>query len=128
MRYKAMLMSLLLLVLAAPAFAQVETMQVNVPFAFSVGKKVLPAGQYVVSTNNLDTYTFLGQGVSALALTNAVDSGATEHEPSLIFETDGQHHWLAQIWLSDAHTGHALLSHSIIRLAKANSVEVLAKN
>lgn len=103
------LAGLLLLVVAAPAFAQVETMQVNVPFAFTAGKKVLPAGRYTVTTNDLGTYLLKGQHAGAAVLTDQVNSPAVSHEASLVFVKDGEHYSLAQIWTADPHTGYALM-------------------
>lgn len=121
------LTGLLLVVVAAPAFAQVETMQVKVPFAFSVGKKTLPAGRYLISTNDLTTYTLSGQRTAAITMTDEVNSGAVKHEASLVFAKSGDQYSLLQIWTSDPHTGHFLQKAvSNKALSKAQPVEVLA--
>jgi hypothetical protein len=120
---------LLLLVMAAPAFAQNDIMHVNVPFAFSVDKKVLPAGEYVVTSNDLMTYTLLGKQ-SSFVMTNNIGSKGVQHPPSLVFVQRGSQYRLSQIWMYDSETGHSVALPSFNgknMLASARTVEVLAQ-
>jgi hypothetical protein len=123
---------LLLLVMAAPAFAQNVVMHVNVPFAFTAGKRLLPAGRYSVLENDGATaYTFFGQR-SATVLSNNGASGAAKHAPSLVFLQIGGEYSLIQIWPYDGETGQSVLGPTfngkkmIAGTSKAQTVEVLA--
>ena len=120
---------LLLLVMAAPAFAQSEIMHVNVPFSFSVGKKTMPAGEYVVSSDNLIIYTLRVRGkASSFVVTNSVDAGKPQHQPSLIFQRSGSQYTLAEIWTYDAEFGHSVVKPSFNgkNMLATQTVEVLA--
>ncbi len=130
MRFKVgtVFAGLLLLMMAAPAFAQSEIMHVNVPFAFSVGKKVMPAGQYSVMSDDLITYALRGPQ-SGMVLTNNLDGGKTQHQPSLIFRRSGSQYTLVQIWSSDGQFGHSVLGSGFNgknMLASTQTVEVVA--
>src|SRR5438270_13077545 len=98
---------LLLMIMAAPAFAQAETMHINVPFAFA-GKQVLPAGKYVITSHDLISYDVRGQ-VSTYVLTQHVDGGKVQHQPRLISSRSGDHYSLLQICDSDGPVGRAAL-------------------
>ena len=94
-----------------PAFAQSsERLHANIPFEFTVGGTVLPAGRYDVTYDVLEA-----QGVlvvrsqdghhGALALTEGVDTGSPKREASLVFEREGSRYALSQVFAADAHTG-----------------------
>lgn len=124
----AVLAGMLLVVTAVPVMAQSQAMRVNVPFAFTIGDQVYPAGNYVVTSSN-DVYTLQGPK-TAFVLANNVDS-KVEHQPSLVFVKSGAQYSLAQMWTEQGHLGHALFAASSKRdknlPASAQTVEVLEK-
>ncbi len=94
----------LLLSLAATGvcYAQQPALVGNIPFAFQVGNKTLPAGEYRVqsmSTGSRDVQLICQKDGDALTvLTIAVDSKDGKSEPGLIFNQYGNSYFLSQIW------------------------------
>ena len=76
----------------------------NVPFAFSVGEKTLPAGEYTVRCTNPDSPAKILQlrskngHDSALVQTNSV-IGKIENNARLVFYRYGDQYFFAQAWL-----------------------------
>ncbi len=112
-------------VLITPAFAQWDRQAtVALPFEFTVGTTVLPAGTYAISTRSL---------ANAILIQN-VDTGASVHilennimlplstfgaaEPKLVFRQDGDRHALHQIlFTGDDHTHDLLHGTDVLELA-----------
>lgn len=126
----AVLAGMLLVVTAVPVMAQSQAMRVNVPFAFTIGDQVHPAGNYVVTSSNDPRGYILRGPTIAFVSTNSVDS-KVEHQPSLVFVKSGEQYSLAQMWTEYGHLGHALFASSSKRNknlpASAQTVEVLEK-
>jgi len=119
----------LLLGLATPAFSQ-EFMKVRVPFDFKVGSQAYPAGNYVVTTQNLITYRLACAETkkSVAIVTEQVESPIQAHSSSLVFANVGGQYHLMEIWY-DQHLGHAAPEASSLRkqvIASNAKVEVLA--
>jgi hypothetical protein len=100
-------MAALAVVLASPVSAQNLTLKVSVPFEFSVGGHILPAGDYMVSTVNVTG--FLDSGLLAVrnvsndatpTIIAAIPAGrlAASGEASLMFHRYGSDYFLANIW------------------------------
>jgi hypothetical protein len=76
----------------------------TVPFAFSVGEKTLPAGEYTVRCTNPDSPAKILQlrskngHDSALVQTNSV-IGKIENNARLVFYLYGDQYFFAQAWL-----------------------------
>lgn len=76
----------------------------TVPFAFSVGEKTLPAGEYTVRCTNPDSPAKILQlrskngHDSALVQTNSV-IGKIENNARLVFYRYGDQYFFAQAWL-----------------------------
>ena len=76
----------------------------NIPFAFSVGEKSLPAGEYTVRCTNPDSPAKILQmrskngHNSALVQTNSV-IGKIENNARLVFYRYGDQYFFAQAWL-----------------------------
>jgi hypothetical protein len=90
---------------ASPALALAhETLQVHVPFAFSVADKTLPAGDYFVKPLNdqeppiLEVRSTDGR-YAALSLTLSASPGARGSHPELVFEKHGSEEFLHAIRL-----------------------------
>ncbi|MGB2889711.1 MAG: hypothetical protein WBC04_18615 [Candidatus Acidiferrales bacterium] len=89
---------------ASVCYAQQPTLAGDIPFAFQVGDKTLPAGEYRVesmSTGSRDVQLIRQTDGSALTvvLTMAVDSKDGNSQPELIFNHYGNSYFLSQIWM-----------------------------
>ena len=85
--------------------AQQTIMTANVPFAFSVGDKRLPAGAYAV--REMDRATLIQSADSAnsvLGIYYYAGPSKTD-ETKLVFNKVGNHYFLAQIWTSARDQG-----------------------
>jgi hypothetical protein len=100
----AMVVGLLLSIAAASVcYAQRPALGTNIPFAFQVGDKTLPAGEYRVqsmSAGSGDVQLIRQTDGDALTvvLTMAVDPKDGKSEPQLIFNHYGNSYFLSQIW------------------------------
>ena len=82
----------------------------NIPFAFSVGEKTLPAGEYLVQCVNPESPNKVLQlrskagRLSAMIRTNSV-IGKIENNGRLVFYHYGDQYFFAQAWLPADNTG-----------------------
>jgi hypothetical protein len=88
---------------AGVCHAQQPVLGTNIPFAFQVGDKTLPAGEYSVksmSNGTSDVQLIRQKHGDALTvvLTMAVDPKDGKSEPELIFNQYGNSYFLSQIW------------------------------
>lgn len=84
---------------------------VNVPFAFSVANKTLPAGEYYVRRNVKGEVIEIRSNDSSQALyvrTHTVNSREIQADSKLIFKRYGQEYFLSQVWMSGRSTGGEL--------------------
>jgi hypothetical protein len=78
--------------------AQQTIMTANVPFAFSVGEKQLPAGAYAVREMGRATLIqSKGYETSVLGVYSYAGPSKAD-ETKLVFNKVGDHYFLAQIW------------------------------
>jgi hypothetical protein len=85
--------------------AQQTIMRANVPFAFNIGDKQLPAGTYVVREMDRGTLIQSKDGEnSVLGIYNYVGPSKAD-ETKLVFHKVGDHYFLAQIWTSARDQG-----------------------
>jgi hypothetical protein len=98
----------LLAAFSFPAAAQVQMMQLNIPFNFVAAGKAMPAGHYdvkrVPTPNNNTAWLISGENMHATVTTFSVESPKTAHPPSLVFLQAGGRYSLVQIW-DDEHYG-----------------------
>jgi hypothetical protein len=97
--------------------------KVTVPFEFTVGNKLLPAGDYkfVCTPNHLELRDAGGK-VVALTVHHSVQSADTPIPPRLVFATGGGGHALRQVWPGSTNYGYELApSAPAITLAKHGS-------
>jgi len=79
-------------------------LKADIPFAFSVGSKTLPAGEYILSRMSSDSSIEVLQlrsrdgHESALVRTNSV-SGQIQDHGKLIFARYGDQYFFAQAWV-----------------------------
>ncbi|HEX4229486.1 MAG TPA: hypothetical protein VHZ07_12515 [Bryobacteraceae bacterium] len=86
--FKTMLMTGALAVTSlVPAFAQTESMRVNVPFAFLVGTQKMAAGEYDVQSEMTNGLVILqGGGHGVAVVTSPFGSPDPNGKPNLVFE------------------------------------------
>lgn len=99
----AMLLSVV--ALSAPAPVAAADIRAQVPFSFTIAKKVLPAGAYTVS-NNDGTLLVRGFNSGALTLTTRTQSAAST-SPKLVFHRYGDEYILREVWMGGG-SGHKL--------------------
>lgn len=90
-------------ILAAPSRAQSVSLKGNIPFAFSIGDKTLPAGEYTVGRVEWNNETVqlirsVDGSTSALVNTTPADQSGNDNEMRLIFHRYGNRYFLSQIW------------------------------
>jgi hypothetical protein len=70
-----------------PAFAQADSMRVNVPFAFLVGTQKMAAGEYQVQSEMTNGLMILqGEGHGVAVVTSPFGSPDPNGKPNLVFE------------------------------------------
>ena len=103
------LLALSLLFSTTGAFAQSPS-RANVPFAFNVGTKHLPAGPYEIKradfNSNFVMVTNRGTGETVLSLYRPETPGHKNHK--LIFHHRGNQYFLTEIWGGEGATGMAM--------------------
>ncbi len=85
------------------AFAASPLIKANVPFAFLVGARQMPAGEYTVtSSNNSANVLYIhGPGQGAVVLSSPLSAGAIDtKETSLVFKTKGTQRYLVGVRMS----------------------------
>jgi len=88
--------------------AQETIMTANVPFAFSIGDKQLPAGAYAVREMGRATLVESKDAVySVLGIYNYAGPSKAD-KTKLVFDKVGDHYFLAQIWTSARDQGLAV--------------------
>ena len=120
--------SLLLGVLTFGPSAQAQSpervIKANIPFDFSVGNQVLPAGSYtLVSTApvSLDLRDARGR-ILVRVLTHSVETLQVPASPTLEFYSEGGSYSLAQVWQESQPIGQELpQSKSWAKIAKRHS-------
>ncbi len=114
--WKSLAVAIAVLILgAASANAQISTLRVNVPFAFTAGTNVLPAGEYEI---NVHTDLMLSRIVplngDAVSLVRLVP-GVTDRSPAksekgmLRFEKFGQRYVLIGVWRPGCVAGNSVV-------------------
>ena len=97
--------------------------QVNVPFEFTVGNKLLPAGDYkfACTPDEIELRDARGQ-VVASAIHHSVRTADTTVSPKLVFVSEDGGHALRQVWPGETSYGYELVPLSPgLALAKRGS-------
>lgn len=89
---------------AVAAHAGEKTLVGQVPFEFTVGEKVFPAGEYVFELDRVAPGTVLVRSAdssrSAIALAAPAGDAATKGEPAMMFNVYGQRSFISSIRMS----------------------------
>ena len=122
-----MALGLFVALAVVPVHAQFQdSISVSIPFAFMVGEKTLPAGDYTLKpANNTGMYSRLlirsKDGETALIIsTGVVQSSAAQKEAKLTFNHYGDQYFLSQVWTPGTEYGRQL-SRSDIEASIAKS-------
>ena len=96
-------------VMAVPMPAQSFSVKANVPFAFVVAGKTMPAAEYALD-NEVPAVTAvrlrnLDSREAAFVLTNLAGGGMAAHPAELVFHRYGNQYFLSQVWSGDSSTG-----------------------
>src|SRR5882672_2897626 len=89
---------LTVLALSAPAPVAAADIRANVPFSFTVDKKVLPPGDYTVSSGAAHALLIRGFRTGAMILSTPTQSAAST-SPKLVFHRYGDEYLLREIWM-----------------------------
>lgn len=103
-RFSAILAVVMLFTVAsAGAEGSVQRYEFNVPFAFNVGNKTLPAGEYMVSSGNDTVMVRSKDGKQTVIVLPARTRGSNNirRDIRLTFKSYGDRFYLSQIWLQD---------------------------
>ena len=85
--------------------AQQTIMRCNVPFAFNIGDKQLPAGTYVVREMDRGTLIQSKDGENSVLGIYNYAGPSKANETKLVFDKVGDHYFLTQIWASARDEG-----------------------
>src|ERR1044072_2476051 len=108
------LVVLSLLVTVSSAYAQTDRQTlVNIPFAFTVGEKAMPAGDYLIRRNRKDSDVVWviqnkESGESALLLTRSVYSNDTQESAKFVFRKYDDFYFLSEFWAAGTNTGRQI--------------------
>ncbi|HZD76700.1 MAG TPA: hypothetical protein VE218_06825 [Acidobacteriaceae bacterium] len=77
--------------------AQDHQMKANIPFAFTMGSKTLPAGSYTISSLSSNAVTVRNNQNRMAAITTVYDSGKQSPNSVLVFHRYGDQYFLEAI-------------------------------
>ncbi len=134
--YTLLSVAVLVAALGLPLSAQTITMQANIPFAFTVGSRSLPAGEYTIrNTGNPYVLMFQAEDGSAGALTltkheTVIRTDDPAADTKLVFNRYGNQYFLSEVVDGYAATGFVVptpkAEQELAKTASAQSHEVLA--
>lgn len=98
-----------LLLVVSAAQAQQPVLKANIPFNFVVGNRVLPAGEYELSSmsaaaNVIAVHDWDNKAFSAVG-TNPCSLNAPSKTSKLVFHRLGGEYFLYQVWIEGRDTG-----------------------
>lgn len=109
------------------AGAQAQTLKANVPFAFQIGSKVMPAGEYTFDISDMHALSARDNSKdSAMAQTYVAGYQNSDKETGkLVFRSNGSAMCLAELWSPDQQEIRALhvAKSKIPTVAKLNGPE-----
>lgn len=110
--FRIAIMLALAFMAASQAVRAQQPLLVNIPFEFTAGTMVLPAGEYRVQKAADYSSTLLIQRTdrSAAILTQsfATASSAPQTQSKLIFHRYGNRYFLSQVWIAGSERGREL--------------------
>jgi hypothetical protein len=99
------------------AYAQIEsdvTVNADIPYAFTVMDRTLPAGKYTIKVLDSDEPNVLeissADGrTSVLVNTEDTQSARTPDKTKLVFDKVGDQYFLSQVWIAGDESGSQLV-------------------
>jgi hypothetical protein len=101
--------------------AQQTIMSANVPFAFNIGDKQLPAGAYAVREMDRATLIQSRDGENSVLGIYAYAGPSKADETKLVFNKVADHYFLAQIWTSARGQGLAVPESKVEKELRASN-------
>ena len=103
-----------------------EPLTFRAPFAFAVGDRVLPAGEYIVRAASTPmmilSFTSADGKVSAFIRSIPVQKTETETRFRLVFHRYGVHYYISEIWTPGERIGRTMMQcPSELELAKSSA-------
>ena len=105
--YGALAMLGVALMVSVPLVQAQSAVKADVPFAFSLQDKSMPAGNYKIialSGQVLEVWNLDAQRGTLLAKQMSVQSNR-DQSPKLVFHKYGDQYFLSQIWYAESHYG-----------------------
>jgi len=125
------ILGLMLMLSILPVMAQHPgTIKAKIPFAFTVGDKTLPAGEYLIKlpiASGIAAITIKSSDgkEAVMALADPVKSSGNAEELGLIFVKNGDRNVLFQVFVPGVELGQELLSSRKIAKSQVARVVVL---
>ena len=103
----------LALLAGSPMVRAQQLVVAHIPFAFTVGEKALPAGEYRVAklptvTDSPMLIQRTDSSVSAIVGSNATEANKQQDHSKLVFRCYGNRYFLSQIWVAGSSRGREL--------------------
>jgi len=123
-RLRSAFVALGLLLAVSAAQAQETRVKADIPFNFVVGNQVLPAGQYIVTSQGMDNSSLLIRSDDRSAAVFSTSYSCSSVKPSgttkLVFHNVAGRYFLAQVWEQGRSSGR--------QIPKSGAEVELAKN
>jgi len=122
----SLLLGVLLFPLLAAAQESPTPIKFQVPFRFIVGAKELPAGNYsiVETAQHVVVLRNARSQTVATVITNSVEFLVPRDSTKVVFQFEGGHYFLAQVWTEHSQIGDELTS--ALKPKHGDTVEALA--
>ena len=101
--------AVLIAAIAIPAAAQILAARADIPFAFEVNGKTMPAGMYTVSAGSNRALTITdNNGHFAITFSQPTESRHDVEQPKLVFHRTGSRYDLTELYFSSGRSGYQL--------------------
>lgn len=110
MKHLGMFLCAVLLAVSCMAQTKAGDTAVNVPFAFSVGSQLLPAGHYIVSAVDSTHVRIDGDKQHGLYAATHGALRMNSDESKVVFHKYGDKYFLAEVWVTGKTTGREVPS------------------
>jgi hypothetical protein len=115
--------SVLLISVALVAQTKGADLVADIPFAFIVAGRALPAGRYVVNRLNDDIRMRDGQNQTVFVPAHSAERQARDHSSKIVFHRYGNTYFLEEVWVGSASIGRAVFPSAEERELKERGVE-----
>ena len=118
--------TLAVLFLLVPLYAQIWAVHATVPFDFTADQQEFLSGKYCISTDGAATVRLTRADSTHIAAVNTVlVRSASQATPRVVFHTYGERHFLAEVWLGEPNlVRQVYASAAELELARTTKQEV----